>query len=46
MVDDLGQYSLDVAKMTMKVKVGGGSAVVVKALPHESKVVVKKIIKA
>lgn len=45
MVDDTSQYSLDVGKMTMRVKVGGGLAVVVMVLPRESKIVVKKIIR-
>lgn len=45
MVDDLDQYSLDVGKMTMKVKVGGSLSVVVQALPHEDKIVVKKILR-
>ena len=44
MVGDLDRYSLDVGKMTMKVKVGGGLSVVVQALPHEDKIVVKKIL--
>ena len=47
MVDDLaGQYSLDVRKMTMRVKVGGGLTVVVVAFPTEDRIVVKKILKA
>ena len=45
MVDNLDRYSLDVGKMTMIVKVGGGMAVVVKVLPRENKLVVKKIIR-
>ncbi len=45
LVDDLVRYSLDVGKMTMKVKVGGGLSVVVQVLPHEDKIVVKKILR-
>ena len=45
MVDDMSQYSLDVGKMTMRVKVGGGLAVVVMVLPRENKLIIKKIIR-
>ena len=45
MVDNLDRYSLDVGKMTMIVTVGGGTAVVVKVLPRENKLIVKKIIR-
>lgn len=45
MMGDLDRYSLDVRKMTMSVKVGGGLSVVVQALPHEDKIVVKKILR-
>lgn len=41
-VDNLGRHSLDVGKMTMIAKVGGGMAVVVKVLPRENEPIVKK----
>ena len=41
-VDNLGRHSLDVGKMTMIAKIGGGMAVVVKVLPRENEPIVKK----
>ena len=41
-----GEYSLDVGKMTMKAKVGGGLSVAVMAFPPKSKIVVKKMLES
>ena len=44
MVDDMDHYSLDVVRMTLRVKMGSLS-VVIKALPGDDKVIVQKILR-
>ena len=44
MVDGMDKYSLDVTRMTLKVKVGS-LAVVIKTLPSDNKIIVKKILR-
>lgn len=44
MIDGLDHYSLDVAQMTLKVRVGKRLGVVVKAIPP-NKIIAKKIVR-